>query len=342
MCALYAFLRHTDDLADESGLGRGEGRRARCLAARARRGARLGRATAWPGFPALADTVARHGIPPALLHEVDRRRLDGHRAARRSRSSTNWPTTAITSPRSSVCAACASGAIAPQEGEAERLAERCGIALQLTNIIRDVRDDARNGRIYLPQEDLARFGVEPRRSRRGRPSQRAVRDLLAFEAQRAYEFYDHARRLDPLVAPVGRPVLRTIVGIYRALLDEIVERDYDVFSSRMSLPPWRKIAIALGGLAGRYAARDRDVCRADTSAVASDSIASRSMNPRPKPPPPHVVIVGGGLAGLAAASCAGRSRPADHAPREPPAAGRPRQLVSPTRRPASWSTTAST
>ena len=114
-----------------------------------------------------------------------------------SRPSTSWPTTATTSPRSSASAACTSGAIARSRGEAERLAEHCGIALQLTNILRDVRDDARAGRIYLPRDDLARFGVEPDElAAGGRPGDR-VRELLAFEGRRAYEFYEDARRLVP-------------------------------------------------------------------------------------------------------------------------------------------------
>ena len=136
-------------------------------------------------------------------------------------------------------------------GKAERLAEHCGIALQLTNILRDVREDARNGRIYLPREDLERFGVEPEElAADGRPSDR-VRELLAFEGHRAYEYYEDARRLVPLVDPVGRPVLRTIVGIYRALLDEIARRDYHVLDGRISLPPWRKLGIAMKAMAGR-------------------------------------------------------------------------------------------
>jgi 15-cis-phytoene synthase len=136
-------------------------------------------------------------------------------------------------------------------GKAERLAESCGIALQLTNIIRDVREDARNGRIYLPEEDLARFGVDPTElTHGGRPSDR-VRALLAFEAGRAYEYYAQSRPLAPLVNQVGRPVLQTIVGIYRAVLDEIARRDYQVLDGRISIRPWRKLAVALRAMAGR-------------------------------------------------------------------------------------------
>jgi phytoene synthase len=142
------------------------------------------------------------------------------------------------------------------EGKAERLAESCGIALQLTNIIRDVREDARNGRIYLPEEDLARFGVEPAElSRDGRPSDRIVA-LLAFEGERAYQYYAKASLLAPLVSPVGRPVLQTIVGTYRAMLDEIARRNYHVLDGRISLRPWHKLAVALRAMAGTTLRKD--------------------------------------------------------------------------------------
>src|SRR5262249_33785664 len=120
-----------------------------------------------------------------------------------------------------------------------------------TNILRDVREDARLGRIYLPRDDLERFGVEPGElAAEGRHSD-GVRALLAFEGERAYRFYEEARPLTPLVDPVGRPVLQAILGIYRALLDEIARREYDVRDGRITLPAWRKITIALSALAGR-------------------------------------------------------------------------------------------
>jgi 15-cis-phytoene synthase len=274
MCALYAFLRHTDDLADVSGSAVSK---AGALDAWRHEldGALRGQATTWPGFSALADTVARHGIPPSLLHEA----IEGVSMDIEPRPFVSFDElTNYCYHVASVVGLCCIRIWGYRSagGEAERHAERCGIALQLTNIIRDVRDDAQSGRFYLPQEDLARFGVGHDDLTAPGPPRTAVRDLLAFEAQRAYEFYDHARWLDPLVAPVGRPVLATIVGIYRALLDRIVKRDYDVFSSRVSVPKWRKLAIALGGLAGRYAARDREVCPADTAPWSSNSTASRS------------------------------------------------------------------
>jgi phytoene synthase len=136
-------------------------------------------------------------------------------------------------------------------GRAERLAEACGIALQLTNILRDVREDALAGRIYLPQDELARFGVDRQDLQANRPSL-GLRALLAFEAGRAYRYYDQSQELVPLVSPIGRPVLLTIVGVYRALLDEISRRDFNVLERRVTIPRWRKGMIALRALPHRF------------------------------------------------------------------------------------------
>lgn len=136
-------------------------------------------------------------------------------------------------------------------GRAESLAEAYGIALQLTNILRDVGEDARNGRVYLPREDLDRFGVT-RDDLAASQVSPPLRRLLGFEAQRCASFYERAAGLVPLVDPVGRPALRTIVNIYHALLDEIVRRDYEVLARRVRVPAWRKAWIAARALAGRY------------------------------------------------------------------------------------------
>jgi 15-cis-phytoene synthase len=249
MCALYAFMRHTDDLADEPGTA---AEKARALDAwqQALDAALAGRCgDNWLGFSALADTVARHGIPAKLLHEV----IEGVSMDLQPSGFATFAELADYCYHvASVVGLCCLHiwGYRSEEGNAERLAEHCGIALQLTNILRDVGDDARNGRIYLPGDDLARFGVEPEELAANGPPSDRIRELLAFEARRAYEYYEGARPLVPLVDPVGRPVLRTIVGIYRALLDEIARRDYQVLDGRVSLPPWRKIAIAMRALTG--------------------------------------------------------------------------------------------
>ncbi len=252
MCALYAFMRHTDDLADEDG-----STEEKAQALTAWRGsldqALDGCEPDWPGLAALVDTVRRASIPPSLLHEV----IDGVEMDVEPRRFANFDELAGYCHRvaSAVGLCCIHiWGYESDDGRAERLAEQCGLALQLTNILRDVREDASRGRIYLPQDDLDQFGVEPGDLSASRPSE-PLRRLLEAYARKAYTYYDQAAELVPLVDPVGRPVLLTIVGIYRALLDEIVRRDYDVLASRVSVARWRKIAIAVRSIPARYLGR---------------------------------------------------------------------------------------
>jgi phytoene synthase len=247
MCALYAFMRHSDDLADEPGDVDSK-RRAIDGWRTALNQALDGGAAMWPGLPALADTVRRHEVPRRYLHEV----IDGVAMDIEPRPFSTFDELYryCYHVASAVGLSCIHiWGFRSEGGRAERLAEACGVALQMTNILRDVREDALAGRVYLPREDLERFGVEPAELAAARPAEH-LRRLFAFEGRRAYDLYAQAEPLVRLVAPVGRPVLRAIVGIYRSLLDEIARRDYDVLTGRVALPPWRKTAITLRSLVG--------------------------------------------------------------------------------------------
>jgi phytoene synthase len=125
------------------------------------------------------------------------------------------------------------------------LAERCGIAFQLTNILRDVREDAERGRVYLPAEDLARFGVDPSRLEH---DQRFV-ELMRFEAARARGYYDESWPLLDLVHRRSRPSLWALMRIYSRLLERIERSNYDVLDRRISLPVWEKLSIVGRALA---------------------------------------------------------------------------------------------
>ena len=122
-------------------------------------------------------------------------------------------------------------------------AERLGLAFQLTNIIRDVGEDARAGRVYLPADELARFGVDVADLRTARHTPEFAA-LMRFQAQRAREHYAQALALLP---PADRRAQRPgliMAAIYRTLLDEIARDDFPVLTQRVSLTPLRKLAIA--------------------------------------------------------------------------------------------------
>lgn len=129
---------------------------------------------------------------------------------------------------------------------AEILAERCGIAFQLTNIIRDVKEDAAMGRIYLPQEDLDRCAIGPSMFRSPNPA--AFRPLLEMAADRAREFYGSGRQLITYIDEDSRPALWTLIEIYSRLLEKIAGRNYDVFTERVRLTTYEKLRILSKGL----------------------------------------------------------------------------------------------
>jgi phytoene synthase len=122
-------------------------------------------------------------------------------------------------------------------------ARKLGVAFQLTNIIRDVGEDARRGRIYLPQEDLARFGVQPSDVLRGRASPAFV-ELMRFETERARAWYDAAFAALPARDRQAQRAGIAMAAIYRTLLDEIARDGYRVLERRIALTPLRKLWIA--------------------------------------------------------------------------------------------------
>ncbi len=131
--------------------------------------------------------------------------------------------------------------------EAVRRAIDCGTAFQLTNILRDVGEDVDVGRIYLPAEDLARFDVTIESLKTHRYDDR-FRSLMAFEAERAKTFYTSAEQLLTSLEPLGQPIMKAMLQLYGGLLREIERRKFDVFSRHVSLPRWRKFWIAADAL----------------------------------------------------------------------------------------------
>ncbi|MFZ3342377.1 MAG: phytoene/squalene synthase family protein [Terriglobales bacterium] len=132
---------------------------------------------------------------------------------------------------------------------AEALAESCGLAFQLTNIIRDVKEDAAMGRVYLPEEDLLQCGLQA--SDLAAPEVSRVMPVLALEADRAREYYRSGEQLIPLVNEDSQPGLWVLITIYRRLLEKIAANDYDVFSQRIGLSVPAKVRVLTKGIVKR-------------------------------------------------------------------------------------------
>jgi phytoene synthase len=137
------------------------------------------------------------------------------------------------------------------ESQALKHAEAAGIAFQLTNILRDLGEDAARGRVYLPTEDLERFGYAAEQLKRGERND-AFRALMRFEVARARSYYEASQPLAALLEPPGRAVFQVMSRTYRGLLEAIERRDYDVFSRRVRLSKWHKLVLALQALPVRW------------------------------------------------------------------------------------------
>lgn len=233
MCAVYAFMRHCDDLSDAAGVGD----RASALAswrAELDRALAGGAAGGHPVWPAFADTAARYGIPAGYFHDM----IDGV-------SSDLLPRRVQTFAElyrycyqvASVVGLTIVHIFGFTDPRALALAEKCGIAFQLTNILRDVREDLDNDRVYLPAEDLTRFGVTPFERNA------AFLEMMRFEADRAHEYYRESRPLLDLVTPSTRPALWALLEIYRRLLERIEESHFEVLTERVRVPTWEKLWI---------------------------------------------------------------------------------------------------
>jgi phytoene synthase len=131
---------------------------------------------------------------------------------------------------------------------AEPLADDLGVAMQLTNILRDVREDLAAGRVYLPTEDLERFGCRPEEL--AGPASSRTTGLIRFEAERARHWFRRGRRLLPLLDRRSAACAGAMAGIYARLLRRIQAHPEDVLSRRLSLPGWEKAWVAARSLSG--------------------------------------------------------------------------------------------
>jgi phytoene synthase len=270
ICAIYAFMRQADDLADDDSLPRDERRRRLDAWLANWRGVCHGGDSSDLVFIAVQDAVARFNIPLNLLDELvagvtmdlDRSSTAGCpilSAPFAERVGDHAPDTYATFAdlfRYCYLVASVVGLVCIRifgysDPRAEKLAEETGIAFQLTNILRDVAEDAGRNRVYLPLEDLAAHNVTLdsllHRTPNAPPTANE-RALLATIAQRARVFYWSAQELLPLIDIESRPALWVLVSIYHDLLNRIEKAGYDVFSGRISVPMPQKLFIMAVGL----------------------------------------------------------------------------------------------
>jgi phytoene synthase len=254
ICAIYAFMRQADDLADDESLTREERRRRLDVWLNDWRGMCHGGDSSDLVFLAVRDTIERFAIPLSLLEEL----VAGVTMDLNPRAGEGPDTYATFADLYQYCYLVASvvGLVCIrifgyEDADAEKLAEETGVAFQLTNILRDVAEDAERNRVYLPLQDLKAHGVSLEsllRRTPGAPPTAQERALIAQIAGRAESYYLSAAKLMPLVHRESRPALWVLVAIYHALLKRIEKADYDVFSRRASVPLAQKVGILLLGM----------------------------------------------------------------------------------------------
>jgi 15-cis-phytoene synthase len=252
LCAVYAFMRRCDDIADDATLSLPERRQKLEIWLDGLHRAQQGQPTDDPILLALTDAQRRYAIPAGLLDELAHGTASDVEGSPAPASAALPAITVQYATFEDLRRYCYSVAsvvglvcihvFGYRDPDAESLAERCGLAFQLTNIIRDVKEDAALGRIYLPAEDLAQFGLSASELL-ATPDPARLRPLLALEADRAREFYASGEELIPYISEDSQPALWALVTIYRRLLEKIAARQYDVFTARVALSRWEKLRI---------------------------------------------------------------------------------------------------
>jgi len=245
MCAVYAFMRKADDLSDDESLSLDVRRAAMAEWTAGWRASVYGR-TSDPILLAVHDTQSRFGIPDELLEQLvagttlDLEPQQGVSTIALDGASYQAYESFDALYRYCYLVASVVGLVCIRifeytDPRAELFAEHTGIAFQLTNILRDVREDAERGRIYLPLDDMAAAGTSPDallQAVRGNQPAPALMALLHKEISRANDYYRAADELIPLLAPDAQPAMRVLVRIYHGLLDRIAVSPTAVFRER--------------------------------------------------------------------------------------------------------------
>jgi len=258
LSAVYAFMRRCDDITDDNTLSLEERHNRladwldkvhRALAAQP---------TDDPVLLALTDAQRAYQIPIGLLDQLaygTAADLDQPAASADGQAVVRYQTFeelrqycyGVASVVGLVCIK----VFGYRDPAAEALAERCGLAFQLTNIIRDVKEDVAMGRVYFPQEDLAQCALSAADLAAANIDAARIRPLLAMEAERARDCYHAGEELIPLVNEDSQPALWVLITIYHRLLEKIAAKQYDVFGERVRLTVPEKLTILGKGIVKR-------------------------------------------------------------------------------------------
>lgn len=242
MCALYAFLRKTDDLGDSPSTA--DERRQALSVWRQQLEQALQGQFVDPRLPALADTVRQFEIPREYLEAV----LDGvEMDLTIHRYQTFGDLSEYCHRVASAVGLCCLHIWGHPGEDAIQPAEQVGVAFQLTNILRDLEEDLEAGRVYLPLEDLERFGYGVEDLAQGTRDDR-FHALMQFQMERAENYYAAGPRLYDMLSPGGQMAFSVMYRIYHGLLQEIRRRDGDVFSRRVRLSGLKKLRIAASSM----------------------------------------------------------------------------------------------
>jgi 15-cis-phytoene synthase len=263
MCAVYAFMRRADDIADDEAMPITERREVMVQWVESWRTARRSGISDDPVFLALNDTQRRFAIPDALLEELVQGTTMDLEPCPETEMVLQTFATFDELYRYCYLVASVVGLVCIKifgytDLRAEKLAEETGVAFQLTNILRDVKEDVERGRIYLPLDLLDEFGVSIDRVKalaNGAAMASNDRAMLHTLGVRAEQYYASATRLLPLIDADSRAALWVLVTIYHRLLHKIATADSDVFTRRVSVSTPAKLTILAQGAA--LAARNR-------------------------------------------------------------------------------------
>jgi phytoene synthase len=206
-----------------------------------------------PVIIAVRDAATRYPIPLGAFDElIDGVRLDVVGGSYRTFDDLVAYCRCVAGSVGRLCLAIFDGSGAAHQPEAVELADVLGIALQQTNILRDIREDLITGRVYLPQEDLDRFGVELRLNDDGAlaDSDGGLAELIRYRAEEAHRWYQRGLQLVPRLDRRSAACCAAMAGIYVRLLTQIEAAPQTVYSRRLSLSGWQKMEVAMRALTG--------------------------------------------------------------------------------------------